>query len=132
MPSGWGPRERLWLGLVAVPLAEVAAGLLGLLWTWPLLLVCAWLWTPSWQWLWVLALELGCVGLAWADLGIHALARSTTDQRWLVGAVWAAFPLALAGVGIRHRRFFSPWRRMNRQRLGLRQLGRIRSVARRA
>jgi hypothetical protein len=104
MSRGWGTQERLWLGLVAVPLAELAAGLRGALWTWPVLLVCAWAWTPSWRWLWVLALELGCVGLMWADVGIDALTRVTADQRWLVGIAWAAFPLALAGVGLMNRR----------------------------
>jgi hypothetical protein len=127
MPRGWGTQERLWLGLVAVPLAEVAAGLIGLFWIWPLLLVCAWLWTPRWQWLWVIALELGCVGVVWADVGIHALARAAADQRWLVEVVWAAFPLVLAAVGTRSRRFFSPRRRVNLQRVAA-----IRAASRKA
>jgi hypothetical protein len=91
-------RERLWIGLVAIPLAMTATGLLNQWWTWPVLLACAWACTRSWRWLWLLSLELGFVGAMWAAVGAAALARLPND-RLLVGAIWAAFPLALAGAG---------------------------------
>jgi hypothetical protein len=102
--SAWqARRERLWVGLVAVPLAEIATGLRGMWWTWPGLLMCAWACTRSWRWLWLLSLELGFVGAMWAAIGATALAHLSND-RLLVGAIWTAFPLALAGAGIRNRR----------------------------
>jgi hypothetical protein len=100
----WSTRsERLWLGLVAVPLAEVAAGLLGLWWMWVPLLLFAWACTRSWRWLWVLSFELGFIGVAWAALGISALAQFP-DELVLIGAGWTAFPLALAAAGVISRR----------------------------
>jgi hypothetical protein len=99
----WSARgERLWLGLVAVPLAELATGLLDAWWTWPLLLICAWACMRSWRWLWLLSLELGFVGVMWAAVGATALAH-LPNNRLLVGAIWTAFPLALAGTGARNR-----------------------------
>src|SRR5258708_4520410 len=60
--SAWQTRrERLWIGLVAIPLAMTATGLLSLWMTWPVLLLCASAYTPSWRWLWLLTLELGFV-----------------------------------------------------------------------
>jgi hypothetical protein len=100
----WGRRrERLWLGLVAVPLAELATGLLGAWWAWPLLLAAAWAVTPSWRWYWMLSLELGVLGVMWATVGIEVLGRYP-DARLMVGAAWAAFPLALTGTGTMSRR----------------------------
>ncbi len=99
-------RERLWLGLVAIPLAETATGLLDAWWTWPLLLMCAWACMRSWRWLWVRSLELGFVGVAWAAVGVTALAHFPND-RPLIGVVWAAFPLALAGAGAMNRSRYS-------------------------
>ena len=95
-------RERLWLGLVAVPLAMIATGLVDLWSTWPVLLVCAWAFTRSWRWSWLLSLELGFVGVMWATVGATALAHLPND-RLLVGAIWTAFPLALAGAGAMNR-----------------------------
>jgi hypothetical protein len=98
LAARWGcRRERLWIGLVAVPLAELATGLLDVWWSWPVLLVAAWAVTPSWRWCWLLSLELGFVGVMWATVGIVALAH-LPDERLVVGAAWAAFPLALAGA----------------------------------
>jgi len=88
-------RQRLWIAFVAVPLAELATGLLKMWWTWPPLLACTWLFAPDVAWGWVLAFELGFVGVAWATAGIAALVHLPTLSL-LVGAVWAAFPLALA------------------------------------
>jgi hypothetical protein len=106
MYSTWTARtERLWVGLVAIPLAELATGLAGEWWTWPVLVVCAWTCTPSWRWLWLLSVELGFVGVMWAAVGAHALAH-LPNERWVVGAIWAAFPSALAVAGLRNRRRF--------------------------
>lgn len=96
-------RERLWLGLVAIPLALTATGLVDAWSTWPALLLCAWACTPTWRWLWVLSLELGFIGVTWAAIGVAALAHFA-NNRLLVGAIWTAFPLALAGAGVRNRR----------------------------
>jgi len=93
----------LWVGLVAIPLAELATGLAGEWWTWPVLAVCAWACTPSWSWLWLLSVELGFVGVMWAAVGTTAFAHLPND-RLLVGAIWAAFPLALVGAGWMKRR----------------------------
>jgi hypothetical protein len=104
LASMWlGRHERLWIAYVAVPLAELATGLLRMWWTWPPLLACAWGCAPRWRWAWVLSLELGFVGVVWATAGIAALAQLPT-QRVVVGTVWAASALALAGAGIRNRR----------------------------
>jgi hypothetical protein len=106
LKEAWRTRpERLWMGLVAVPLAEIATGLLNLWWTWPVLLLTAWACMRSWKWLWLLSLELGIVGVMWAAVGVTALAHFPND-RVQVGAIWAAFPLLLSGAGAfdRHRR----------------------------
>lgn len=101
--TAWSARrDHLWIGVVAIPLAETATGLVGLWWTWPLLLVVAWACTPTWQWLWVLSLEFGFVGVVWAAGGVAALAHFV-NNRLLVGAIWAGFPLALAGAGLMNR-----------------------------
>lgn len=96
-------RERLSVGLVAAPLAMVATGLTGKWWTWPLLLVGSWAYTPSWRWSWMLALEEAFVGLQWAFVGAAMLAQFP-EARLVVGALWVAFPLALAGAGMLNRR----------------------------
>jgi len=102
--SKWQARaERAWLGIVGVPLAEIATGLLDLWWTWVPLTAVAWACLPKWRWSWLLALELGFVGAMWAAIGATALAHFP-DHQLLVGVLWALFPLALAVVGIANRR----------------------------
>jgi hypothetical protein len=104
LSDGWRERrERASLGLVGVPMAMIATGLTGLWWTWPLLLACSWGCTPSWGWSWMLALEEAFVGLQWAFVGTSALAQFP-GSRLLVGTLWIAFPLALAGAGFLNRR----------------------------
>ncbi|CAN5243211.1 hypothetical protein BH20ACT24_BH20ACT24_03970 [soil metagenome] len=95
-------RERLTLALIAVPLAETASGLSGLWWAWPALLAGAWACTRTWHWTWLLSLELGAVGAMWATVGADVLARSSGNLL-VVGAAWAALPLALAATGLRNR-----------------------------
>jgi hypothetical protein len=96
-------RERLWLGLIAVPLAMTASGLVGLWWPWPALLVGAWACMRSWHWLWLLALELGVVGVVWGVVGATYLAKYP-DDRPVTAVAWMAVPLALSGGGLRNRR----------------------------
>jgi hypothetical protein len=101
--GAWARRqERLWIGLVAIPLAELAAALLGLWWAWPVLLLYAWACTPRWNWSWLLPLELGLVGLMCAEVGAQALAYFS-GNRLIVGALWSGFPLAQAGSGRKGR-----------------------------
>jgi hypothetical protein len=95
-------RERLWLALVAIPLAETATGVTGQWWTWPLLLGGAWACTRSRHWTWLLSLELGAIGAMWAMLGTNALVH-LPDDRLPVGAAWVSFPLALAAAGAMNR-----------------------------
>src|SRR5947209_5453817 len=67
--EAWRSRsERLSLALVAVPLAEVATGLTGHWWAWPVLLGGAWACTRTWRWTWLLSIELGAVGVMWATV----------------------------------------------------------------
>ena len=96
--------DRLWLALVAVPLAEVATGLLGVRWLWVPLLGAAYYWTPSARWLVVLSAELGVVGYIWAAVGVKVLTISDGPQRLFASALWVTFPLALAAVSWRNRR----------------------------
>lgn len=79
-----------------------ASGLLGLWLTWPVLLAVVWGYMPGWRWSWVLSLELGFVGVVWGFVGASYLAEYP-HERMLVGAVWVAFPLALAGAGVVNR-----------------------------
>jgi len=51
----------------------------------------------------MLALEEAFVGLQWAFVGATMLAEFP-GARLLVGALWTAFPLTLAGAGMLNRR----------------------------
>ncbi len=81
-------RERAWLGVVGVPLAMTATGLVKLWWTWPLLLVCSWTCTPSWRWSWMLALEEALVGLQWAFVGAAAPRSCRVRGSWWARCGW--------------------------------------------
>jgi hypothetical protein len=95
-------RDNAWIGIVAVPLAMTATGLLGQWWSWPVLVIIAAAATRSWRWSWVLSIELGFVSTEWAFVGANALA--TWPSLLLpLGAVWAAFPTTLAVAVARHR-----------------------------
>jgi hypothetical protein len=91
-----------WIGFVAVPAAMMATGLLDQWWSWPILLVEAAVSTRSERWSWVLTLELGYVGTAWAFVGADALGSWPTFVL-PIGVVWAAFPALLAGAVAHHR-----------------------------
>ena len=96
-------RDDPLFGLVAVPLAMTATGLLGQWWAWPLLTVEAAVTTRAWRWSWIGALETAFVGTEWAWVGATALA-SWPSMTVTIGAIWAAFPAVLAVAVARHRR----------------------------
>ncbi len=91
-------RDRPYLALAALPLAMVAATMA--LWLWlllPLTALC-WYWASSeWRWTWLLGVMEACFGVQWAYIGAYCLA-TFPEQRILVGALWAAYPLVVAGV----------------------------------
>ena len=94
--------DNAWIGVVAVPVAMTATGLLDQWWSWPVLLIEAAISTRSQRWSWVLSLELGYVGTAWAFVGADALGSWPTLVL-PIGVVWAAFPVLLAGAVSHHR-----------------------------
>jgi hypothetical protein len=94
--------DNAWIGVVAVPVAMTATGLLDQWWSWPVLLIEAAISTRSQRWSWVLSLELGYVGTAWAFVGADALGSWPTLVV-PIGVVWAAFPVLLAGAVSHHR-----------------------------
>jgi hypothetical protein len=96
-------RDNYWLATVAVPLAMIATALLGLWWTWVLLVGVAAAFAPGWRSTWLLALELGGIGTAWASAGASGLATWPTE-RIVVGAIWAGVALAFAIDGYFNRR----------------------------
>ncbi len=96
-------RDNGWVGVVAVPLAMTATGLIGQWWTWPILLAVAACLTRAWRWSWLLSLQLACVGTAWAVIGINWLTAFPSAMLF-VGFGWAAVPLVLALAGVEHRR----------------------------
>lgn len=99
----WQAREeRQWLGLVVIPLAMTASALRGDWWMWPLFIVIAWSMLHTWDWLWLLTLELGVVGWQWAYLGTLAITSHRADLM-LVGGAWIAFPVALIAAGMTNR-----------------------------
>jgi hypothetical protein len=101
--------DNLWVGLILVPLALTALAPLGQWWTWPVMLLGVAAISPSWRWLWLLALELAFVGAQWAYVGAVSLGRS--DDVTLVAIGWIAFPTALAGAGV------VSWRRHHRRQM---------------
>src|ERR1019366_4375808 len=88
-------RDNDWLATVAVPLAMIATALVGLWWTWVLLLGAAAAWVPGWRSASLLALELGGIGTAWAYGGANAL-TTWPDERLVVGTGWGGGALAVA------------------------------------
>ena len=101
----WARRQdRPRLALIAVPLAMNATGLVGLWWTWPVLVAGAAACTPAWRWSWVLTFQLGAIGTQWAYVGAIALAV-WPDHRVLVGVVWTGGVLALGLAGDFNRRY---------------------------
>ena len=99
----WARHEdNAWIGIVAVPVAMTATGLLDQWWSWPVLLIESAVSTRSQRWSWVLSLELGYVGTAWAFVGADGLGSWPTLVL-PIGVAWAAFPVLLAGAVSHHR-----------------------------
>lgn len=95
-------RDDPLFGLVVIPLAMTATGLLGQWWAWPLLTIEAAVATRAWRWSWIGALETAFIGTEWAWVGATALA-SWPSMTLTIGAIWTAFPAALAFAVARHR-----------------------------
>lgn len=95
-------RDDPLFGLVAVPLAMTATGLLDQWWSWPLLTIEAAIATRAWRWSWIGALETAFIGTEWAWVGATSLASWPT-MTVTIGAIWAAFPAVLAAAVARHR-----------------------------
>ena len=103
LATDWCARDDdAMLGMVAIPLAMTATGLLGLWWTWPVLVIESAIAARSWRWSWIVALELAFVGTEWAFVGACAMA-SWPSLILPIGTVWAAFPAVLA-VAVAHHR----------------------------
>ena len=97
-------RDQPWLSLVAIPLAMTATGLLQVWWTWPILLVSAWVGGRAWRWTWLLALQMCAFGTMWAYCGAVALAL-WPGHRMIVGIVWGGVMLLLAIMAALNRRY---------------------------
>jgi len=92
-------QDRLWLSLLAVPLAMIIAALQLDLWLLIPIAVACWWWASSEsQWLWLLGLQEGCFGIVWAYLGAYLLAEFP-HNRIAVGAGWVAYALVVAVAG---------------------------------
>lgn len=99
-------QDRLWLSLVAVPLAMIIAALqFDLRLLIPIAILCWWWASSESQWLWLLGLIEGCFGIAWGYLGATILAEFPHNQI-AVGIGWAAYALVVAvGGGVNRWRF---------------------------
>jgi uncharacterized membrane protein len=96
-------QDRLWLSLVAVPLAMIIAALqFDLRLLIPIAILCWWWASLESQWLWLLGLIEGCFGIAFAYLGAYLLAEFPHNQI-AVGAGWAAYALVVAIGGCVNR-----------------------------
>ena len=96
-------QDRPLLSLVACPLAILAVTLAGsespaVLWLLVPLAILTWWWgSTEWPWTWVLGVMEACYGVQWAVIGTYCLAAFPHD-RILVGILWAAYALVVAGV----------------------------------
>ncbi len=96
-------QDRLWLSLVAVPLAMITVALQFDLRLLIHIAVACWWWAASSsQWLWLLGLIEGCFGIAWGYLGATLLAEFPHNQI-AVGAGLAAYALVVAIGGCVNR-----------------------------
>ena len=99
-------QDRLWLSLVAVPLAMIIATLQLDLWLLIPIAILCWFWASSQsRWLWLLGITEGCFGIIWTYLGAYLLTEFP-HNRIAVGAGWAAYALVVAiGGGVNRWRF---------------------------
>jgi len=92
-------QDRLWLSLVAVPLAMIIVTLQLDLWLLIPIAILCWFWASSEsQWLWLLGIMEGCFGIVWAYLGVYLLAEFPHNQI-AIGAGWVAYALVVAVAG---------------------------------
>lgn len=96
-------RENHWLALVATPLAMTAAALLGLWWTWPLMLFVSYGWTPNDSKAWIFVAQQAGFGTGWAYAGIGYLTIVGHDLM-VFGLVWALVPAVLSAGSALYRR----------------------------
>ena len=102
-------RDRPYLCLVALPLAILAVTLAGsespaVLWLLIPLAILTWYWgSTEWPWTWVLGVMEGCYGIQWAVIGTYCLA-DFPHERIVVGVLWAAYALSVAGIARLNRR----------------------------
>src|SRR5665213_1187378 len=99
-------QDRLWLSLVAVPLAMTIVALQLDLWLLIPIAILCWFWAScESQWLWLLGLMEGCFSIIWAYLGAYLLTEFPHNQI-AVGGGWAAYALVVAvGGGVNRWRF---------------------------
>ena len=96
-------QDRPLLSLVVCPLAMLAVTLAGsespsVLWSLVPLAILTWWWgSTAWPWTWVLGVMEACYGVQWGVIGTYCLAEFPHD-RILVGVLWAAYALGVAGV----------------------------------
>lgn len=96
-------QDRLWLSLVAVPLAMITVALqFDLRLLIPIAIACWWWASCESQWLWLLGLIEGCFGIMWSFLGATLLAEFPHNQI-AVGIGWAAYALVVAIGGCVNR-----------------------------
>lgn len=92
-------QDRLWLSLVAVPLAMIIVTLQLDLWLLIPIAILCWFWASSEsQWLWLLGIMEGCFGIVWAYLGVYLLAEFPRNQI-AIGAGWVVYALVVAVAG---------------------------------
>jgi hypothetical protein len=95
--------DRPYLCLVALPLAILAVTLAGselpaVLWLLVPLALFTWWWgSTEWAWTWLLGIMEACYGIEWAIIGSYCLA-AFPHERILVGVLWAAYALGVAGM----------------------------------
>ena len=96
-------KDRLWLSLVAVPLALTAAMLAGAFTlVIPLTLLAAWWGSQEWLLAWLVGIMEACFGIQWGYVGAYALATYPQD-RPLVAGLWIAYAALVAAVGAVNR-----------------------------
>jgi hypothetical protein len=96
-------QDRLWLSMVAVPLAITAAALLSQFWLLvPLAVLCCWWGSVEWCWAWLVGVMEACWGVQWSLIGIYGL-QDFPRHRLLVGVLWFAYAGAVAAVGALNR-----------------------------
>jgi len=96
-------KDRLWLSLVAVPLALTAVVLAGQFALILPLVALAWWWaSQEWAWAWLVGIMEACWGIQWAYVGVYTLATYPED-RGMVAAGWIGYAALVACVAAVNR-----------------------------